>query len=56
MTDLQYKERLMSKKPRLEIGDPAPDITLSDVHGAPVQLADFWSGGPTLLTFLRHFG
>lgn len=46
----------MSKNPRLEIGDPAPDITVTDIHGTPVQLAAGWSDGPTLLTFLRHFG
>ena len=46
----------MSKNPHLKTGDPAPDITVTDIHGAPVQLAEYWSGGPTLVTFLRHFG
>lgn len=46
----------MSPAQRLNPGDHAPDITLLDVHGQPVQLATYWSHGPTLLTFLRHFG
>jgi len=41
---------------RLEIGMPAPDIILTDVQGEPIQLAKLWQNGPTLLTFLRHFG
>ncbi|MBK8023974.1 MAG: hypothetical protein IPK19_21710 [Chloroflexi bacterium] len=46
----------MTKNPRLNIGDPAPDIVVSDNHGAPVSLASLWSQGPTLVSFLRHFG
>lgn len=46
----------MSKNPHLKPGDPAPDITVSDIHGAPAQLAAYWTNGPTLVTFLRHFG
>jgi peroxiredoxin len=46
----------MSSTHRLKPGDHAPDITLLDVHSKPVQLANYWSNGPTLLTFLRHFG
>jgi peroxiredoxin len=41
---------------RLKIGDQAPNITVSDIHGQPVQLASFWQNGPTLVSFLRHFG
>jgi peroxiredoxin len=40
----------------LKPGDAAPDATLLDVNGNPVSLADLWPQGPTLLTFLRHFG
>jgi peroxiredoxin len=46
----------MPKNPRLQVGDTVPDITVSDRTGAPVALADFWAQGPTLVTFLRHFG
>ncbi len=42
--------------PRLTLGQPAPDVTLVDIHNQPVQLAGFWANGPTLLNFLRHYG
>jgi peroxiredoxin len=34
----------------------APDLTLADAAGKPVQLASLWRDGPALLFFLRHFG
>jgi len=40
----------------LKVGDPAPNITVLDVQGQPTALAGYWTNGPTLLTFLRHFG
>ncbi len=40
----------------LKIGAAAPDATVLDIHGQPVSLAALWPDGPTLLTFLRHFG
>jgi hypothetical protein len=45
-----------STAPRLKIGDKAPDITALDIHGQPTPIAPYWAGGPTLMTFLRHFG
>ena len=42
--------------PHLKPGDPAPDITLQDIHGNNVQLGDYWKNGLTLMSFLRHFG
>lgn len=42
--------------PRLKIGDLAPPITLEDTHGQPVAPSQYWAKGPTLMTFLRHFG
>jgi len=42
--------------PHLKAGDLAPDITLLDIQGNRVQLADFWKNGLTLMSFLRHFG
>ncbi len=41
---------------RLKIGDAAPDYTLLDSEGRAVSLREAWASGPTLLTFLRHFG
>jgi peroxiredoxin len=46
----------MSDTKRLRVGDPAPDFTLLGADGQPVALNSLWQGGPTLLTFLRHFG
>lgn len=40
----------------LRVGNAAPTLTLFDAAGAPAVLADLWSEGPILLTFLRHFG
>lgn len=41
---------------RLAVGAVAPNATLINQDENPVALADIWRGGPTLLTFLRHFG
>jgi peroxiredoxin len=46
----------MTNQNRLSIGAPAPDFTLLGVDGQPVALASLWANGPTVLTFLRHFG
>lgn len=40
----------------LQPGDPAPDVKLMDLAGATVHLNTFWSGGPAVIIFLRHFG
>lgn len=37
-------------------GTEAPDLTLADHTGAEVSLSSFWSDGPALLMFWRHFG
>lgn len=39
-----------------QIGDPAPDIELSDTSGRSRRLGDFWRERPALILFLRHFG
>lgn len=39
-----------------QIGDPAPDIELSDTSGRNRRLSDFWRERPALLLFLRQFG
>ncbi len=41
---------------RLNPGDHAPEISVTDIHGELTPLAPWWANGPTLLTFLRHFG
>lgn len=40
----------------LKKGDPAIDAGLLDRAGNSVELNTLWQDGPTLLTFLRHFG
>jgi hypothetical protein len=45
-----------SVHPRLKVGIIAPNLTLVNVKNQPINLADLWPTGPTLLTFLRHFG
>ncbi len=40
----------------LDSGSSAPDLELLDHTGTPRQLASFWSDGPALLMFWRHFG
>jgi peroxiredoxin len=40
----------------LKVGDTAVDASLLDRAGNTFQLSDLWQDGPTLLTFLRHFG
>ena len=42
--------------PRLKVGTLAPNLTLVNVKNQPINLAELWPTGPTLLTFLRHFG
>ena len=48
--------RLRWAKPPLQVGDAAPDFELLDSMGKTVQLRDFWSAGPALLLFWRHYG
>lgn len=40
----------------VQVGDPAPDLELSDSTGARRRLSEAWAGGPALLVFMRHFG
>lgn len=48
---------MTSKPVRLQVGDKAPVITLADTQGQVVRLDErVWSQGPTLMSFLRHFG
>lgn len=40
----------------LESGDAAPSVQMIDSNALTVNLDGLWQSGPTLLTFLRHFG
>jgi len=40
----------------LDPGTSAPDLELLDHTGASRRLSSFWSDGPALLMFWRHFG
>src|SRR5574339_12642 len=40
----------------LKFNDPAPDLTLQDVNGKPVQLSSLWQARVLILAFTRHFG
>lgn len=40
----------------LRPGDPAPDLSLPDADGRPVQLSSLWRAAPLALVFIRHFG
>ncbi|MGZ6213596.1 MAG: peroxiredoxin-like family protein [Candidatus Limnocylindria bacterium] len=39
-----------------QAGDLAPDPLLPDTSGEPRRLSDFWTHGPVLVIFMRHFG
>jgi len=40
----------------LKFNDPAPNLTLQDVHGTPLQLSSLWRKQVLILAFTRHFG
>lgn len=42
--------------PRVQVGDVAPNITLTKTGGECVTLAELLRQGRILLVFLRHFG
>lgn len=46
----------MSNIAHLKFNDPAPDLTLQDVNGKPVQLSALWQERVLILAFTRHFG
>lgn len=39
-----------------QIGDRAPDLELQDTSRRQRRLSEFWTDGPALLLFWRHFG
>lgn len=46
----------MSNQVQLKFNDQAPDITLLDINGEPVQLSSLWRDKVLVLAFTRHFG
>jgi len=46
----------MATKKQLNFNRTAPDVTLLDTAGRPVQLSSLWAEKPLLLAFTRHFG
>jgi peroxiredoxin len=40
---------------RVGEGERFPDLRLQSVEG-PIRLRDLWRQGPTIVTFMRHFG
>lgn len=53
---LEGPKRIRWESIPVQVGEPAPDLSLPDTTGTTRQLSDFWPAGPTLLLFLRHFG
>ena len=52
----QGPTRLRWTEVPLQVGDLAPDFELKDISGKSVHLRDFWSNGPALILFWRHYG
>ncbi len=43
-------------KTRWQIGDDAPNLIMTDVHGVAHDLQSTWQQGGLVISFLRHFG
>jgi peroxiredoxin len=52
----QGPTRLRWTEVPLQVEDLAPDFELKDTSGKLVHLSDFWSNGPALILFWRHYG
>jgi peroxiredoxin len=46
----------MAKNKHLNFNRSAPDLTLLNISGEPIQLSSLWAQRPLLLSFTRHFG
>lgn len=46
----------MRNSAHLKFNDPAPDLELQDIHGAPLQLSSLWKKQVLILALTRHFG
>ena len=40
----------------LDVGSPAPDLSLLGPEDEEVRLSSYWQRQPTVVVFLRHFG
>ena len=40
----------------VQAGDQAPDLELPDAAGETRHLSEYWTHGPALVIFMRHFG
>jgi peroxiredoxin len=49
-------DQAVGNAPPVGVGDPAPDVTVAGADGQPVQLAELWRRGPTVLVFTRQLG
>lgn len=45
-----------SRSHLIEVGSTAPDLTMPDEMGRPIELSALWSDGMALMMFWRHFG
>lgn len=46
----------MTTKFQLKFNELAPDLSLLDINGNPVQLSSLWKDKALILAFTRHFG
>lgn len=46
----------MARSKQLNFNRSAPDLTLLNINGEPVQLSSLWAQRALLLAFTRHFG
>ena len=46
----------MANQTQLKFNDLAPDATLLDANGKPIQLSSLWKDKVLVLAFTRHFG
>ena len=58
MSEPRYNGREFGGTARMtiQIGEPAPNVTLANSEGNEVSLAELWRAGPVVVAFLRHFG
>jgi len=52
----QGPTRIRWSRVPLQVGDAAPDFELQDAQGRALHLREFWTDGPALLLFWRHYG
>jgi hypothetical protein len=57
-TIILYDEeaRLVTDQSIVGVGDPAPDMTLTDAGGEQTSLSSLWKEQPLVLLFVRHLG